>query len=592
MTLSEALGFIQQTREKERQRRLFLVCGFEPLHLRTFLAGHLARRFEDESADLRTGLYGDLEGSLATAAGSESDAAAVVVEWSDLDSRLGLRSTGGWHSSVQEDIVNNCRERFARLLSRLGALATAMPVVLAPPTLPIPYLGHCAGWQIGRNELELERLLAAFLADAAALPRVSVLNPARLARLSPAASRLSAATELKAGFPYTIEHASVLAEQIILTLYPPAPMKGLITDLDDTFWSGIVGEAGPAGVHWSLAEHAQIHGLYQQLLRHFSEMGVLLAVASKNEQAVVEEALKREDLYAPAACFYPIRADWGAKSRHVEEILRIWNVGADSVVFVDDSPMELDEVRTAFPSLRCLQFPKKQPAAALALFEQLRDLFGKPVLQREDSLRQASLKAFHESAHVSDPGEFIRSLQGRVIFDFSRNPENRRLPELINKTNQFNLNGVRISEAEWLRLLADPSSFVVAVAYEDKFGPLGVIGVVAGRKTAGTLDVSNWVMSCRAFSRQIEFHTIGFLFEASGAETISLAFRPTERNQPLQDFLRTLAPSAGESVTIGRESFEAGGYDLPHRVSIIGEPTLPSMPFGAPRAVPQSLPAD
>jgi len=58
-------------------------------------------------------------------------------------------------------------------------------------------------------------------------------------------------------------------------------MKGLITDLDGTLWLGIVGETGVAGVSWSLAEHAQIHGLYQQLLRHFSEMGVLLAVASK-----------------------------------------------------------------------------------------------------------------------------------------------------------------------------------------------------------------------------------------------------------------------------------------------------------------------
>ena len=45
-----------------------------------------------------------------------------------------------------------------------------------------------------------------------------------------------------------------------------------------------------------MGEHAQIHGLYQQQLRHFSEMGVLLAIASKNDPAVAEEALRREDL--------------------------------------------------------------------------------------------------------------------------------------------------------------------------------------------------------------------------------------------------------------------------------------------------------
>jgi FkbH-like protein len=574
MTLSEALGLVQQQQDKARKRQLFLVCGFEPLHVRTFLAGHFAQRFADEAAEVRTGLYGDLEGSLTAAANSESDAAAVVIEWSDLDSRLGLRSTGGWQMSVQQDILASCLARVTRLLGKLEALSSKMPVVLVAPTLPIPFLGHSAGWQIGQNELELERQLVTFLADAAKLARVSVLNPRRLDKLSPPAARLNGASELKSGFPYSIEHASVLAGLMIQTLFPPAPKKGLITDLDGTFWSGIVGEVGAAGVSWSQADHSQIYGIYQQLLRHFSEMGVLLAIASKNELSVVEEALGRADLFIPAGAFYPVRADWGAKSRHIEAILHAWNVGADSVVFVDDSPMELDEVRTAFPSMTCLQFPEK-PAAALALFEQLRDLFGKPVLQKEDALRQTSLKAFHESSQSSataDSGEFLRSLNGKITFDLAKNGSNNRLLELINKTNQFNLNGVRITEAEWLRHLADPASFVAGISYEDKFGPLGVIGVVAGKKAGETLEISTWVMSCRAFSRRIEFHTLACLFEAKGGPNIAFAFRPTERNQPLQEFFQAIeVDGAGaETKILARDQFAAGGHELPHQVSVTG----------------------
>jgi FkbH-like protein len=571
MTLSAALALAQGQRDRETRRRVFLVCGFEPLHLPLFLTGHFAQRLGNEGLDVQTGLYGDLEGSLTAALDSAADAAAVVVEWSDLDSRLGLRSAGGWQLSVQQDILASCQERFTRILEKLAALSSKMAVVLVAPTLPIPLLGHSAGWQIGRNELDLERQLVTFLSDAAQLNRLSVLNPARLDMLSPAASRLNAASELRAGFPYSIEHASILAGQMILALFPPNPMKGLITDLDNTFWAGIVGEIGAAGVSWSQAEHTQIHGLYQQLLRHFSEMGVLLAIASKNEIAVVEETLRRGDLFAPAACFYPIRADWGPKSRHIAAILRTWNINADSVVFVDDSPMELDEVRTAFPSMTCLQFPAK-PAAALALFAELRDLFGKPVLQREDALRQASLKAFHESATTADIGDFVRNLQGRVTFDLDRNPGNNRLLELINKTNQFNLNGVRVKETEWLRLLADPASFVASISYEDKFGPLGVIGVVAGKQVGDTLEIQTWVMSCRAFSRRIEFHTLDRLFEVSGARYISLAYRPTERNQPLQEFLGVIGVrgDSEEVGTLSREQFSASGHELPHQVSVTG----------------------
>lgn len=582
MTLSDALGLVRQQQDKVPKRQIFLVCGFEPLHLRTFLAGHLALRFPDEAASLRTGLYGDLEGSLDAAAVSACDAVAVVIEWSDLDSRLGLRSTGGWQMSAQQDILASCRDRFARLLAKLETLGSKMSVVLVPPTLPIPLLGHSAGWLIGQNELGLERQMIGFLADAAALARVSVLNPHRLDKLSPAASRLNPASELKAGFPYTLEHASVLAGQIVQTMFPPSPMKGLITDLDGTFWSGIVGEVGPAAVSWTQADHSQIHGLYQQLLRHFSEMGVLLAIASKNEIALVEETLGRSDLFIPAAAFFPIRADWGPKSRHIEAILRIWNIAADSVVFVDDSPMELDEVRTAFPDMTCLQFPK-QPAAALALFEQLRDLFGKPALQREDALRQASLRAFHESDKMADSGEFVRSLQGKVTFDLTGSGSGNRLLELINKTNQFNLNGMRVSEAEWLRHLSDPGGFVAGISYEDKFGPLGVIGVVAGKRAGERLDVSTWVMSCRAFSRRIEFHTLQCLFETSGARSLTLKYRPTERNQPLQEFLAAINPaeSEGELRILSREQFAAAAHELPHQVLVAGALAVEAAESGA-----------
>ena len=349
-------------------------------------------------------------------------------------------------------------------------------------------------------------------------------------------------------------------------------MKGLITDLDDTFWSGLVGEVGPGAVSWSLAEHAQIHGLYQQLLRHFSEMGVLLAIASKNELSVVQEALQREGLYVPASAFFPVRADWGAKSRHIGEILRAWNIAAESVVFVDDNAMELEEVRAAFPSMTCLQFSGKNPAKMLALFEQLRDLFGKPAVGREDSIRQASIQAnaaLRESMDGSSNGEFVRGLKGRMIFDETRDPANKRLLELINKTNQFNLNGLRLTEGEWLRLLADPASFVVGISYEDKFGPLGIIGVVAGKNARNGLEISSWVMSCRAFSRRIEFHTLHYLFETTGAKNISLAFRETERNQPLQEFLRSIQPASNgtNSCIVSRDQFVAAGHELPHAVT-------------------------
>jgi len=514
-------------------------------------------------------LYGDLEGNMRVAAQSAAEAAVVVVEWSDIDPRLGLRGTGGWRLSLHEDILEVASGRFGRLLRALESLAHVKPVALIPPTLPLPFLGHTPGWQSSRTELELNRHLTSFLADVVGISNVSPGDTRALAESSPAQSRLDATMELKAGFPYTLAHTSDVAELAVRLLFPPAPKKGLITDLDDTLWAGLVGEVGASGVHWCLADNSHIHAVYQQMLRHLHEMGVLLAVASKNEIAVVEQAIQRADLLLPSDCFFPVHASWGPKSQSVAAILKTWNIAADSVVFVDDSPMELDEVQQAFPGITCLRFRRQQPSEMLRLMGQLRDLFGKSVVTREDSLRQASIRASSAITDEAPTAEFVRGLQGRVTLDLSKEVSNKRLLELINKTNQFNLNGVRVSEGEWMKHLADSDSVVMGVSYEDKFGPLGTIGVLAGRETPDGIAVSSWVLSCRAFSRNIEHHMLDCLFRRY--RNIRLEYCPTERNQPLQKCLEALGadPAVAQSgLLLTEEQFRAHTEQLPHQVQI------------------------
>ncbi len=84
------------------------------------------------------------------------------------------------------------------------------------------------------------------------------------------------------GFPYSLPHAEVLGRALAGLLNPPKPKKGLITDLDDTLWAGLIGEVGHDQVSWDLASHTQFHGLYQQMLGALADQGVLIAIASKN----------------------------------------------------------------------------------------------------------------------------------------------------------------------------------------------------------------------------------------------------------------------------------------------------------------------
>lgn len=575
MTLAQALQLLKNQKDVTRTRKLFLACGFEPLHLVTMLRAHFAARFPREAAEIETGLYGNVERALAVAHDSGAEAAIAVIEWSDLDPRMGLRSAGGWGPSVQPEILANSEERWTGIVKQVERVAATKPVVVVPPTLPLLPLGHTAGWQASRFELELQRQLAEFLAKTAGIGGVSILNSRRLNSASPQESRLDALMELKAGFPYTVAHASAVASECIQVLFPPAPMKALITDLDDTLWDGILGDVGVRGVSWSLEEHSQIHGVYQQMLRSLSESGVLLGIASKNEQGLVEEALRRDDLLVPTKAFFPVHANWGAKSKSVGEILRVWNIGPDSVVYVDDSLMELEEVGNAFPAIRCLQFSKGHPGKVVALFEELRDLFGKPTINSDDLLRADSIRGnaaiqAASTAQGSTNGDFVRNLSGMVTCDYHKDPDNKRLLELINKTNQFNLNGIRLSEGEWLQRLKDESSVVMGVSYEDKFGPLGTIAVLSGRRFADRFEVTNWVLSCRAFSRRIEDHILDSVFRQQGVAAIDFAFQATDRNQPLRRYFASMGLDAerGVAIAISRKQFYDRIEDLPHQVRL------------------------
>ena len=141
--------------------------------------------------------------------------------------------------------------------------------------------------------------------------------------------------------------------------------------------------------------------------------------------------------------------------------------------------------------------------------------------------------------------------------------------ELINKTNQFNLNGRRYTDAEWLESLADSDSFVMSVSYEDKFGPLGKIAAVQGHRVSDGLAINAWVMSCRAFSRQIEYQTLAVLFEEFAAKELSFDYAPTAKNQPTTEFLTGLLgqPSSDE-CRLSQAQFAAKCPILHHKVVV------------------------
>jgi FkbH-like protein len=238
--------------------------------------------------------------------------------------------------------------------------------------------------------------------------------------------------------------------------------------------------------------------------------------------------------------------------------------------------MELAEVQAAFPALECVQFKPRDEADVYRLLQHLRDRFGKDTLGPEDALRRDSLRAgeaFRTSRGTGAiPDSFLQDAAATLTLQFvGAHPDPRAL-ELVNKTNQFNLNGRRCTEGAWLSYVQDPGTILMEGSYKDKFGPLGKIAVLAGRVRGATFVVETWVMSCRAFARRIEHHCLEALFARLGVATVEFAFAPTARNGPIQDALAALLgqpPAPG--ARLSHAEFRARCPALFHNMEVISD---------------------
>jgi FkbH-like protein len=550
-----------------------LVTGFNPLHLQTFLHAHLQQRIGTRRVSVSTDVFGDLTGALTRIDPSQLDMCAIALEWPDLDPRLGFRQLGGWGHKELADIIEDAQAKLSYIRTTLAQMPDPFPVALSLPTLDLPPVFHTPSWQLSEAEVRLRQAMNNLALWASTRPNVRFVRPQGDALAANSAPAFDFKGELMAGLRYTVDHADRLALSFAQLLVPTAPKKGLITDLDNTLWAGIAGEIGPEAVSWDLDSKTQPHALYQQLLRALADQGVLIAVASKNDPEVVEAVFRRRDILLPRDRVFPFEINWNGKSESVTRILEAWNVDADSVVFVDDSASELAEVKAAHPGIECIPFDGKNYAECYSLLYRLRDLFAKQIITEEDGLRLDSVRAgsvFRGQSAVTGVSSetFLSDAAAKIIFDFAGATQPRSL-ELVNKTNQFNLNGTRYNEAEWHDRLALPNSFAVNANYQDKYGPLGVISVLAGEANEKTVTIDTWVLSCRAFGRRIEYQCLKAVLDRFPVENIVFQFAPTRRNGFLQEFSKSLLGEKPEGpFSISRAAFLEKCPTLYHEVEI------------------------
>jgi FkbH-like protein len=355
--------------------------------------------------------------------------------------------------------------------------------------------------------------------------------------------------------------------------------KCLVLDLDNTLWGGAVGEDGVEGIVLASSGVGSQYRDVQRTAKELSEQGVLLAIASKNN---LEDALRpfREHphMLLKEDDFVKVKADWNPKPANIEAIARELSIGLDSLVFVDDNPLERESVKAALPAVAVPDFPGGDTAQLPAFMKQVARTYFTALRLGEEDLRKTEMyrtEAKREAArsdHLS-LDDYLASLEMKLSF-YRLGPDHAeeiaRAAQLTQKTNQFNLTSRRYTETDVAAMVNDGRVRVWMAELSDRFGDYGRICLAIARLNApGALGaffaatIDTFLMSCRVMGRGVEDAVLGCAERSLAAEGVTAIlgeYRETNKNEPVREFWNKMGyePETdvpGESTWILRSPF-------------------------------------
>ena len=321
--------------------------------------------------------------------------------------------------------------------------------------------------------------------------------------------------------------------------------KALVLDLDNTLWGGIVGDDGVEGIKIGPEVPAgQVYAEFQEYCKKLKDIGVILAVDSKNEMENALDGLKHPDGILRPEDFVDIKANWNPKDQNLREIADELTLGVDSFVFVDDNPAEREIVSKQLPGVATPAMDKVENYIKVLDHS---GYFEVTSLSEEDMKKTAMYHAKAEAnkavAAFADYGEYLDSLQMSAVVEDFKPIYIQRIAQLTNKSNQFNLTTLRCSEENIKEMQESENHICLCGRLTDKFADNGLVTVVIGQVQGKELHMKLWLMSCRVLKRGLEDVMMNAVIEKArhqGIEAVIGHYYPTAKNAMVKNFYQEM----------------------------------------------------
>lgn len=353
--------------------------------------------------------------------------------------------------------------------------------------------------------------------------------------------------------------------------------KAFALDLDNTLWGGVVGDDGVDGiVIGKETAEAEAYYEFQEYIRAHRDIGVLLTVASKNDEENALAGLNHPDGALKPEDFISVKANWEPKNINIQNIADEIGLLPESFVFVDDNPAEREIVSAQLG----VKAPRIGQVDSYIKTLDKNGFFEVTSISMDDLKRnemyEANAKRNRQKSMFESYEDYLLSLEmNAVIRDFEP-VDIQRITQLTNKSNQFNLTTKRFTLSQMEELYKSSGYIRLCGRLTDKFGDNGIVSVVIGKINGESLDIILWLMSCRVLKRDMEYAMLDTLVKNAaqrGIKKLKGYYYPTAKNK----MVRTLYSDFGfEKIYEDSEkntvwSLDINGYGEKNKVITVKE---------------------
>ena len=337
--------------------------------------------------------------------------------------------------------------------------------------------------------------------------------------------------------------------------------KALVLDLDNTLWGGVISDDGVEHIEIGPESAAgQRFQAFQKYISDHRRLGVMLAIASKNDYANAVDGLNHPSGVLRPDDFVKVKANWEPKSQNILEIADELHIFPESLVFVDDNPAEQCLVSEQVPGVAVPQMAETEDGIKIL---DRSGFFEVTYLTADDAKRAAMYQEnkVREQMRIACGSyeEYLRSLEMTAVAVPFEDIYMARISQLVNKSNQFNLTTRRYTLTEIQEIAENPQFITLYGVLRDRFGDNGLVTVLIGRQEGQTCCMELWLMSCRVLQRNLEYFMMDQLVAECQKRTIQRIegfYKKTAKNQMVAELYGKMGFTKIEEDESGNSRWE------------------------------------